>query len=151
MIEADSHGEVRFEGLLMLDPRAILFQASQGAAPAGWAVFTKRRGRLSGFLRGTSDDPDPVLVITPEGVVEFVDNRKGLFVVDFDQVSDIALQVRGSSFSDSTIVNLDVWLDLGFRDGRKQKWRSSTFANDYRTVQSVLEAYGAYKVLRGIR
>ena len=151
MIEADSHGEVRFEGLLMLDPRAILFQASQGAAPAGWAVFTKRRGRLSGFLRGTSDDPDPILVITPEGVVEFVDNRKGPFVVDFDQVADITLRVRGSSFSDSTIVNLDVWLDLGFRDGRKQKWRSSTFGNDYRTIQRVLEAYGAYKVLRGGR
>jgi hypothetical protein len=149
MIEADSHGEVRSEGLLMLDPRAILFQASQGAAPPGWAVFTKRRGRLGGFLRGTSQDPDPVLVITPEGVVEFVDNRQGLFLVDFDQVSDITLRVRGSSFSDSMIVNLDVWLDLGFRNGRKQKWRSSTFANDYRTVQSVLEAYGAYKVLRG--
>jgi hypothetical protein len=151
MIEADSHGEARSEGLLMLDPRAILVQASQGAAPSGWAVFTKRRGRLTGFLRGTSDDPDPILVITPEGVVEFIDNRKGLFLVDFDQVSDITLRVRGSSFSDSTIVNLDVWLDLGFRDGRKQKWRSSTFANDYRTVQSVLEAYGAYKVLRGSR
>ena len=31
------------------------------------------------------------------------------------------------------------------------KWLSSTFANDYRTVQSVLEAYGAYKALRGAR
>jgi hypothetical protein len=151
MIESVSYSEVRFEGLLMLDPRAILFQASQGAAPSGWAVFTKSRGRLTGFLRGTSDDPNPILVITPEGVVEFVDHRKGPFVVDFDQVSEITLQVRGSSFSDSTIVHLDVWLDLAFRDGRKQKWRSSTFANDYRTVQSVLEAYGAYKVLRGIR
>jgi hypothetical protein len=135
----------------MLDPRAILFQASQGAAPSGWAVFTKRRGRVTGFLKGTSDDPDPILVITPEGVVEFVDNRKSLLLLDFDQVSEITLRVQGSSFSDSMIVNLDVWLDLGFRDGRKQKWRSSTFANDYRTVQSVLEAYGAYKVLRGIR
>jgi hypothetical protein len=135
----------------MLDPRAILFQASQGAVPSGWAVFTKRRGRVTGFLMGTSDDPDPILVITPEGVVEFVDNRKSLLLLDFDQVSEITLRVQGSSFSDSMIVNLDVWLDLGFRDGRKQKWRSSTFANDYRTVQSVLEAYGAYKVLRGIR
>jgi hypothetical protein len=136
---------------MMHDPREILFQASQDAAPAGWAVFTKRRGRLGGFLRGTSDDPDPLLVITPEGVVEFVDNRKGLFVVDFDQLSDITLRVQGSSFSDSTIVNLSVWLDLHFPDGRKQRWRSSTFPNDYRTVQSVLEAYGAYKVLRGSR
>jgi hypothetical protein len=105
---------------MMRDPRAILFQASQGAAASGWAVFTKRRGRLSGFLRGTSDDPDPLLVITPEGVVvEFVDNRKGLVLLDFDQLSDITLRIKGSSFSDSTIVNLDVWLDLRFHDGRK--------------------------------
>jgi hypothetical protein len=45
------------------------------------------------------------------------------------------------------IVNLEVWLDLRFRDGRKQKWRSSAFADDYRTIQSVLEAYGAYRAL----
>ena len=135
----------------MRDPRAILSRASQGAAPSGWAVFTKRRGRVSGFLMGTSDDPDPLLVITPEGVVEFVDNRKGIQIVDFNQLSDIALQVKGHSFSDSSIVTLDVWLDLRFRDGRKQKWRSSTFAHDYRTIQSVLEAYGAYKALRGSR
>jgi hypothetical protein len=136
---------------MVLDPRAILSKASQGIAPPGWAVFTKRRGRVGGFLRGTSGDPDPLLVITPEGVVEFVDNRKGIHVVDFDQLSEAALRVRGSSFSDSMIVNLEVWLDLRFHDGREQKWRSSSFSDDYRTIQCVLEAYGAYKVLRGIR
>ncbi|MDQ4032610.1 MAG: hypothetical protein M3332_10225 [Actinomycetota bacterium] len=135
----------------MLDPRAILSQGSKGVAPPGWAVFTKRRGQVRGFLSGTSGDPDPLLVITPEGVVEFVDNRKGIHLVDFDQLSEVALHVRGSSFSDSMIVNLEVWLDLRFCDGRKQKWQSSTFADDYRTIQSVLEAYGAYKMLRGIR
>jgi hypothetical protein len=133
------------------DPRAILAQANQGVAPSGWAVFTKGRGRVRGFLRGTSNDPDPLLVITPEGIVEYVDHRKGMHVVDFDQLSEITLRVQGHSFSDSTIVTLDVWLDLRFRDGQKQKWRSSTFANDYRTIQSVLEAYGAHKVLRGLR
>ena len=135
----------------MRDPRAILSQAQQGVAPSGWAVFTKRRGRVRGFLRGTSDDPDPLLVITPEGIVEYVDHRKGLLVVDFDQLSEITLRVQGHSFSDSTIVTLNVWLDLRFRDGQKQKWRSSTFADDHRSIQSVLEAYGAHKALRGFR
>jgi hypothetical protein len=65
-------------------------------------------------------------------------------------LAEAALRVRGSSFSDSSLVNLEVWLDLRFRDGGKQKWRSSTFADDYRTIQSVLEAYGPNKVLRGI-
>jgi hypothetical protein len=136
-------------GLIMRDPRAILSQASQGTTPSGWAVFTRRRGRVRGLLTGTSADPDPLLVITPEGVVEFVDNRKGIQVVDFDQLSEIALQIQGSSFSDSTIVHLNVWLELRYRDGRNEKWRSSTFAHDYRTIQSVLEAYGAHKALRG--
>lgn len=136
---------------MMRDPRAILSQAHQGVAPPGWAVFTKKRGRIRGFFSGTSDDPDPLLVITPEGAVEFVDNRKGLQILDFDQVTEMALRVHGSSFSDSMSVTLTVWLDLRFRDGRKQKWRSSSFSDDYRTIQCVLEAYGAYKVLRGSR
>lgn len=85
------------------------------------------------------------------GIVEYVDHRKGLHVVDFEQLSEITLRVQGHSFSDSTIVTLDVWLDLRFRDGREQKWRSSAFADDYRTIQSVLEAYGGHKVLRGFR
>lgn len=135
----------------MLDPGAILAQASRGGARPGWAVFTKRRGRIRGFVRGTADDPDPLLVITPDGAVEFVDHRKGTHVLDFDHLSDVTLQVRGSSFSDSSIVHLDVWLDVTFRDGGRQRWRSSTFADDHRTIQGVLEAYGAYKALRGFR
>lgn len=135
---------------MMLDPRAILSQASQGAAPPSWAVFTKRRGRVAGFLSGASNDPDPLLVITPEGVAEFVNNRTGTHILDFDQLAEVSLRVSGRSFSDSMIVNLDVWLDLRFRDGRTDKWRSATFADDYRTVQSLLEAYGAYKVVRGL-
>ena len=132
---------------MIRDPGEILARARGGAAPSGWAVFTQRRGRVRGFLRGTSADPDPLLVITREGVVEFVDEREGTKVVDFDDLSDIALRIEGSSFSDSMIVNLDVWLDLRFRDGRVQKWRPSVLAGDHRTVQSVLEAYGAHKVL----
>jgi hypothetical protein len=136
-------------GLIMLDPRVILSQASQGAAPSGWAVFATRRGRIRRFLAGTSADPDPLLVVTSEGVVEFVDNRKSIQVVDFDQLSEVVLQIQGSSFSDSTLVTLNVWLELRYLDGRKKKWQSSTFSRDYRTIQSVLEAYGAHKALHG--
>jgi hypothetical protein len=88
-------------------------------------------------------------VVTSEGVVEFVDNRKSIQVVDFDQLSEVVLQIQGSSFSDSTLVTLNVWLELRYLDGRKKKWQSSTFSRDYRTIQSVLEAYGAHKALHG--
>lgn len=133
----------------MLDPLAVLGQARQGRAPATWRVFTRQRGRVRGFLRGTSADPDPLLVITPDGVVEYADSKKPAVVVDFDSLSSVRLQVSGSSFSDSTLVRLDVWLDLRYRDGRKSKWRSVSFAGEYQTIQAFIEAYGAYQALRG--
>jgi hypothetical protein len=102
----------------VLDPQAVLSQAGQGRAPPTWRVFTKERGRVRGFLRGTSADPDPLLVITPDGVAEYTDSRKPTTVVDFDSLSRIRLRVSGSTFSDSIQVRLDVWLDLHYRDHR---------------------------------
>jgi hypothetical protein len=87
----------------MTDPRTILGQARQGPLPASWRVFTKKRGKLSGFRRGSSHDPDPLLVITPDGAIEYVNERKPLTVVNFYDLAGITLQAHGSSFSDSTI------------------------------------------------
>jgi hypothetical protein len=130
------------------DPRMILGQARQGPVPVSWRVFTKKRGKLSGFLRGTSQDPDPLLVITPDGAVEYANERKPLTVVDFHDLAEITLQVHGHSFSDSTLVTLDVWIDLYYRDGRKAKWRSASFADNLQTIQCFIEAYGAHKARR---
>ncbi len=85
----------------MLDPQAILGQARQGTAPAGWRVFTKARGRVRGFLRGTSADPDPLLVITPDGVAEYIDGKKSVATVDFGSLAGISLRVNGKTFSDT--------------------------------------------------
>lgn len=133
----------------MTDPRMILAQAHDGPVPVSWRVFTKKRGRLSGFFRGSSGDPDPLLVIAPDGAVEYVNGKKPLTVVNFYDLAEITLQVHGSSFSDSISVRLDVWIDLRYHDGRKAKWRSASFADDLRTVQSFIEAYGAHRALRG--
>jgi hypothetical protein len=138
----------RFGGPEVLDPQAVLSQAGQGRAPATWRVFTKDRGRVRGFLRGTSADPDPLLVITTDGAVEYVDSKKPTAVVDFGDLSGVRLRVTGSTFSDSIHVRLDVWLDLRYRDGRKSKWRSASFASQYQTIQAFIEAYGAHQALR---
>ena len=133
----------------MTDPRTILGQARQGPVPMNWQVFTKKRGKLSGFLRGSSHDPDPLLVITPDGAIEYTTERKPLTVVSFYDLAGITLQVHGSSFSDSSIVTLQVWIDLRHGDGRKTKWRSASFADNLQTIQCFIEAYGAHKALRG--
>jgi hypothetical protein len=133
----------------MRDPREILSQAGGGAASPDWAVFTKSRGRVRGLFAGTSDDPDPILVITPEGVVEYVDGRKPIDVIDFAELATVDLRVQGHSFSDSSIVTLQVWVDLNYLDGRRRtKWRSASFGDDFRAVQAFLEAFGAHRMLR---
>ncbi|MFC8427499.1 hypothetical protein [Streptomyces sp. NPDC057253] len=133
----------------MNNPHTVLMYARQGHVPEGWQVFTKKRGKLSGFLRGTSDDPDPLLVITPDGVIEYKDERKPLKIVNFYDLAAIKLNARASTTSDSMMADLDVWVDLNYLDGRKEKWRSISFARDLQTIQGFIEAYGVHKALRG--
>ncbi|GAA1091112.1 hypothetical protein [Kitasatospora arboriphila] len=133
----------------MTDPQSILEHARHGAAPANWRVFTKKRGKLSGLLHGSSRDPDPLLVITPEGTVEYRDDRTPPDVVGFADLDGVELKVRGQSFSDSSTVSIAVWLDLRYRGGGKAKWRPAAFGEDLQAIQGFLEAYGAHKALRG--
>jgi hypothetical protein len=132
----------------MLDPHAVLGQARTGTTPPTWRVFIKKRGRVKGFLRGTSDDPDPLLVISPLGVVEYADSKKPVTLIDFDTIARITLQVKGSSFSNTPTVHLEVWLDLHDHRGKKSKWQSASFADQHDTIQAVMEAYGAYRAFR---
>ncbi len=129
----------------MTDPRTILWQARRGPVPADWRVFTRRRGKLSGFFRGTSDDPDPLLVITPDGAVEYVSERKPLTVVAFQDLAGMRIRVASSNSSAA----VSTWVDLRYLDGSKAKWRSAGFANDLEAIQGFIEAYGAHKALRG--
>jgi hypothetical protein len=133
----------------MLDPQAVLSHARQGQAPADWRIFTKQRGRIRGFLGGTSDDPDPLLVITLDGVVEYISSKKPVAVVEFKSLSSVRLRVSGSSSSDSMHVNLSVWLDVHDRSGRKSKWRSASFADQYESVQAFIEAWGVHRARPG--
>ncbi|WP_405467210.1 hypothetical protein [Streptomyces canus] len=126
----------------MTDPRTILWQARQGPVPPQWRVFTKRRGALSGFFRGTSNDPDPLLVITLDGSVEYISERKPLTTVVFQDLASMKLQVASSDSSRA----VSTWVDLRYLDGSKSKWRSGF---DLEAVQGFIEAYGAHKALRG--
>ena len=133
----------------MQDPWTIVSRARQGPVPRTWRVVTKKRGAISGFFRGTSNDPDPLLVLTPEGSVEYINSKKDLVVVNFGELSKIDLRVDGHSFSDSSIVTIRVWVDLYYRNGRKEKWWPPSVGDGVQVVQYFVEAFGAYKALRG--
>ena len=59
----------------MTSPKELIDQARRGPVPADWRVFTKPRGVVGAFFRGTSGQPDPVLVITPEAAVEYASDK----------------------------------------------------------------------------
>ncbi len=131
----------------MRDPQAILVQVRQGSVPSTWRIFTKKRGAVGGFFSGTLRDPDPMLVFTPEGVLEYINQKKPLAVIIFDDVSEIRLQVHASTMSDSMNVWLDVWLDLYYFGGKKVKWQPSSFKNDLQVIQYFIETYAVHKAL----
>ncbi|MEU1212881.1 hypothetical protein ABZ424_10635 [Streptomyces sp. NPDC005790] len=133
----------------MTNPRTVLTQASQGSVPEHWRVFTKKRGRVSGFLHGTSNDPDPLLVITSDEVIEYKDEGQPLRIVTFFDLAGAELKATARTSSGSMLADLDVWMDLDYRDGRKEKWRSTSFADDLQTIQGFIEAYSTYKALQG--
>jgi len=129
----------------MDDPQQILRRARLGPVPPTWVVFTGKRGAVRGLFTRTSGDPTPLLVVTPDGVVEYRNERKPVTVVVFDGLVDVALRARASTMSDSMHATLSVWLDLRYRDGRTVKWQAPSVGDELRIVQSVIEAYGAHK------
>ena len=131
----------------MRDPQVILSRVRQGSVPSTWRIFSKKRGIVRGFFSGTLNDPDPLLVFTPEGVMEYVNEKKPLAVIIFDDLSEIRLQVDARTMSDSMHVWLDVWLDLHYLNGKKVKWQSSSFKNNLQVIQYFIETYGVHKVL----
>ena len=131
----------------MRDPQVILSRVRQGSVPSTWRVFSKKRGIVGGFFSGTLNDPDPLLVFTPEGVLEYVNEKKPLAIIIFDDLSEISLQINARTMSDSMQVWLDVWLDLHYLSGKKVKWQSSSFKNNLQVIQSFIETYAVHKAL----
>jgi len=131
----------------MRDPQVILSQVRQGSVPSTWRIFSKKRGIVSGFFSVTLNYPDPLFVFTPEGVLEYVNEKKPLAVVIFDDVFEIRLQVHASTMSDSMNVWLDVWLNLHYFSGKKVKWQPSLFKNNLEVIQYFIETYAVHKAL----
>ena len=85
-------------------------------------MYTKKRGPIGAFFRATAQDPEPLLVVTTEAVVEYVSSKKPLAVVFFADLACMALRTEATAASDSMTAWLRVWLDLRYPDGGKAKW-----------------------------
>ena len=118
-----------------------------GSRPRDLAGVHQEEGAAGAFFRGTAQDPDPLLVVTTEAVIEYVSSKKPLAVVLFADLASVALRAQATTTSNSMTAWLQVWPDLRYADGRKAKWQPETFKDDLGVIQQFLEAYGAYKAM----
>jgi hypothetical protein len=128
----------------MLDPEVVVSRVRQGSAPSTWRSFTRKRGAIGAFFRGASRDPDPLLIFTPESVIEYTDENRPLAAILFDDLSEISLRATATTMSDSMHAWLHVWLDLHYLDGRKVKWEPSSYKDNLRIIQCFIEVYGIH-------
>jgi hypothetical protein len=84
----------------MRDPHAAIRQVRQGTAPADWRVLTNKRNPVGAFFRGTSRDPDPVLIFTGVAAIEYVSEKKPPLAVFF---ADLAAVSPGTADSEVLI------------------------------------------------
>src|SRR5262249_26644615 len=132
----------------MTSPQEVIEAARRGPVPVGWRVFTKRRGKGGAFFRGTSRQPDPVLVITPAAAAEYASDQGPLPLFVFAWVDYATLQMKASSSSDSTSVRIRFCVDVRLTDGRTVQWKSATFPARIDVVQRFVECCAVHAFWR---
>ncbi len=103
---------------------------------------------LWGYSTGKKDarNPDPLLVVTPEGFVEYFLSRHSLNAVSFTALDTIMIQMRANIRRNMSITKLRVWLELHYPDGRVKKWKPKGMYGDNEDVivQSIVTAFTDY-------
>jgi len=103
---------------------------------------------LWGYSTGKKDarNPDPLLVVTPEGFVEYFLSRHPLNAVSFTALDTIMIQMRANIRRNMSITKLRVWLELHYPDGRVKKWKPKGMYGDDEDViiQSIVTAFTDY-------
>jgi len=101
-----------------------------------------------GYSTGKKDarDPDPLLVVTPEGFVEYFLSRNPLDAVPFTALDTIMIQVSANIRRNMSITKLRVWLELHYPDGRVVKWKPKGMYGDDEDLitQSIIAAFDDY-------
>jgi len=112
---------------------------------------------IGSFAGRDRKDPDPLLVILPEGFVEYISWRKPIVAVAFAELADLTMTLieeRGQTITTTatpdgalTIKNTSsrVRLDLTYRDGRKDQWKPRIqFEAPELVPQTIITTYAQY-------
>jgi hypothetical protein len=147
-----------------LNPAALGSSTIAGypaAAVVGGAAlaFALLVGIIAGlFAARDARDPDPLIVLLPDGFVEYVSHRKPIIGVPYAALADIDLRVRKSTTTSvnpatgvrTTSTSTRIWLDLRYRNGHTERWAPrANFGSRLGTCQIILKAYSRYEALQG--
>lgn len=165
---------------LLISPRAgsaapLLrdFLALQSASLAGYpalAVGAAAAAALPALVglvawlanaRRHAGDPDPVIVLLPEGFVEYVSRHQPIIGIRYANVAAASVgqgkQPRqpnqpGAAPAARPASRSKVWLHLVYRDGRADRWMPrANFGPPERLYETITKAHTLYAILYGDR
>jgi hypothetical protein len=103
---------------------------------------------LWGYSMGKKNarNPDPLLVVAPEGFVEYFLSRQFLNAVSFTELDTIMIQMSAKIRRNMSITRLRVWLELHYPDGRVERWKPKGMYGEEEDLitQSIATAFNDY-------
>jgi hypothetical protein len=108
--------------------------------------------------RRHAGDPEPVIVLLPQGFVEYVSQRQPIIGVLYAEVAAVDVRQRNNrriqGYQAGEQLQLAArgksWLDLRYHDGRQERWRPrADFGPPGRLYEMIIKAHALYVVLYG--
>jgi hypothetical protein len=125
----------------------------------GVAALSLLVGLLTWIIsaRRHAGDPDPVIVLVPEGFVEYVSQRQPIIGIRYAKVAAVEVgqgkkqrqaTIPGAASQASTRSKL--WLYLRYHDGTTDRWRPrANFGPPERVYETISKAHALYDILYG--
>ncbi|HEY7356430.1 MAG TPA: hypothetical protein VH590_08180 [Ktedonobacterales bacterium] len=104
--------------------------------------------------RRHAGDPDPIIVLLPQGFVEFVSQHKPIIGILYAELAAVDVRQRHQRRSQNLQLQAStrgkIWLNLHYYDGRQQRWRPrADFGPPEQVFETLIKAHALYEVLYG--
>ena len=96
------------------------------------------------------NDPNPVLILLPEGVIEYVSEDKPIIGIPFAEVAELSITSSATTTSATSILGRlrsssslnSIHAQIAYRDGHQDSWQPrSTFETAATFPQAMMDAY----------
>lgn len=126
-----------------------------GLIVAGVGATVILTAGIFGVARGNRNKrmPAPLLVVMPEGFVEYANDRKPILAFAFADLAQVNLRIHTTTTTSYNVAgdptsgsrttrSTSTWLDLLYRDGRRARWSPRAgFGRRDAILQSIIAAH----------